>query len=153
MTELLFCAGIVLVRCTTPSAVFIQPYGKMIIWDHFYCFKNKHISRGNLMHGNIDSISHVPILTWPGMTSPLPSHGSVNDTSQQFCLNLFRVLSFDTKMPHLKLRWRILRANQCYGNLPFISIDVFFSKTVPLKTFPWIFPHPKFIKKLLYLMY
>ena len=39
-------------------------------------------------------------------------------------------------------------------NLPFVPINVSFSETVPLKTFPWIFPDPNFIKKMLsYSMY
>ena len=33
-----------------------------------------------------------------------------------------------------------------YGNLYFISINVSFRKTVSLKTFPWISPHPNLIK-------
>ena len=49
-------------------------------------------------------------------------------------------------MSHLKRRWKVLRANQFYGNLLFISINVSFRMTVSLKTFPWIFPHPNFIK-------
>ena len=59
------------------------------------------------------------------------------------------------KMSHLKLRrrWKILRASQCYGNLLFASINVSFRETVPLKTFPLIFPHPNFIKMLLHSMY
>ena len=62
-----------------------------------------------------------------------------------FSLNSFLVLSFDTKMSHLKRRWKVLWANQCYGNLPFILINVSFRKTISLKTFPWIFPHPNFM--------
>ena len=49
-------------------------------------------------------------------------------------------------MSYLKHRWKVLRANQCYGNLRFIPINVSFRKTVSLKKFPWIFPHPNFIK-------
>ena len=30
---------------------------------------------------------------------------------------------------------------------PFIQIDVTFRKTVSLKTFPWIFPHPHFVRE------
>ena len=80
------------------------------------------------------------------MTLSLTSHGSVNDITQHFSLNSFLVLSFETKMSHLKCRWKVLRANQCYGNLLFISINVSFRKTVSLKTFPWTFPHSNFIK-------
>ena len=87
------------------------------------------------MHGNTDNISHVPILTWPGVTSSLTSHGSVNDITQHFSLNSFLVLSFDTKMSHFKRRWKVLWANQCYGNLPFILINMSFRKTVSLKHF------------------
>ena len=115
--------------------------------------KNDHLGsflwfkvRMNLMHGNTDSISHVFILTWPGMTSSLTSHDSVNDITQHFSLNSFVVLSFDTKMSHLRRRWKFLNANQCYGNLPFVSINVSFKDTIPLQTFPWIFPDPNFIK-------
>ena len=116
--------------------------------DHlgsFYGFKSKRLLRMNLMHRNTDSISHVPIWTWPSVTSSHTSHGPVNDITQHFFLNSFLVLSFDTKMPHLKRRRKVLRVNQCYGNLPFISISVSFRNTVSLKTFSWIFPHPNFM--------
>ena len=79
------------------------------------------------------------------MTSSLTSHGSVSDITQHIPLNSFLVLSFDTKMSRLKRRLKVLMANQCYGNLPFISINVSFTKTVSLKTFPLIFPHPNFM--------
>ena len=122
-----------------------------IIWGPFYGFNSKRLFRMNLMHWNTDNISHVglPILTWPGVTPSLTSHGSVNDITQHFSLNSFLVLSFDTKMSHLKRRWKVLRANQCYGNLSFISINVSSRKTVSLKTFPWIFPHPNFITNVI----
>ena len=84
-----------------------------ITWGPFYGFKSKRLFRMNLMHGNTDNISHVPILTWPGMTSSLTSHGSVNDITRHFSWNSFLMLSFDTKMSHLKWRWKVLRANQC----------------------------------------
>ena len=146
VTELPFCTGIELGRYTAPSPVFSQPYDKKtIIWGPFYGFKSKRLIRMNLMHGNTDKISHVPILTWPGVTSSHMSHGPINDITQHFSLNSFLVLSFDTKMSHLKRRWKVLMANQCYGNLPFILINVSFRKTVSLKTFPWIFPHPNFM--------
>ena len=130
----------------TKYCVFTTIRTKTIIWGLFYGFKSKRLFRMNLMHGNTDNISHVPILTWPGMTSSLSSRGSVNDITQHFPLNSFLVLSFDAKMSHLKRRWKVLRANQFYGNLPFISINVSFRKTASLKTFPWIFPQPNFIK-------
>ena len=146
VTELPFCTGIELGRCTAPSAVFSQPYGKKRSFGVlFYGFKSKRLFRMNLVHGNTDNISHVPILPWPGVTSSLTSHGSVNDITQHFSLNSVLVLSFDTIISHLKRRWKVLRATQCYGNLPFISINVCFRKTVSLKTFPWIFPHPNFM--------
>ena len=112
----------------------------------FYGFKSKRLLRINLMHGNTDSISHVLILTWPDRTSSLTSHGLVNDITQHFSLNSLLVLSFDTKMSILKRRLKVLRANQCYGNLLFISTNVSFWKTELLKTFPWIFTHPNLIK-------
>ena len=129
----------------TKYCVFTTIWQKTIMCGPFYGFKSKRLSRMNLMHGNTDNISHVPILTWQGVTSPLTSHGSVNDITQHFSLNSFLVLSFDTKMSHLKSRWKVLWANQCYGNLPFILINVSFKNTVSLKTFPWIFPHPNFV--------
>ena len=49
---------------------------------------------------------YIPILTWPGMQSSVTSHGSVNDITQHVSLNSFLVLSFDTKMSHLKRRWK-----------------------------------------------
>ena len=146
-TESPISAGVKMCRCAAPSSVFSQPYDKItIIWGPFYGFKSKRLFRMNLMHGNIDNISHVPILTWPGMTSSLTSHGSVIDIIRHFFLNKFLMLSFDTKMSHLKRRWKVLRANQYYGNLPFISVNVSFRKTVPLKAFPWVLPHPNLMK-------
>ena len=143
MTELPFRTGFVLGRCTPPSTVFSQPFGKK--WSFgvlSLVSKVKHLLRMNLMHGNTDSISHVLILTWPGMTSSLRSHGSVNDITQHISFNQFLLLSFDTKIFHFRRRWTILRANQCYENLPFVLNNLSFRETVPLKTFPWIFPHP-----------
>ena len=90
VTELLFCTGIELGRCTAPSTVFSQPYGKkrsfgvLIMVSRVNAYSEK-----NLMHGNTDNISHVPNLTWPGVTSSLTSNGSVNDITQQFSLNSF----------------------------------------------------------------
>ena len=130
----------------TKYCVFTTIWQKTIIWGLFYGFKSKRLFRINLMHGNTDNISHVPILTWPGMTSSLSSLGSGNDITEHSSLNSLLVLSFDTKMSHLRRRWKVLRANQFYGNLTFISINVSFRKTGSLKTFPWIFPHPNFIK-------
>ena len=125
---------------------FYNHLAKTIIGDPLYGFKNKHLIRMNLMHGNMENISHALIFTWPDMTSSLTSHGSVKDITQHFSLSSFLVLSFDTKMAHLRRRWKILRANQCYANLPYVSINLYFREAVPLKTFPWIFPHPNFIK-------
>ena len=130
----------------TKYCVFTTIWQKTIIWCPFYGFKSKRLFGINLLHGNSDDISHVPILTYPGMTSSLTSHGSVNDITQHFSFNLFLVLSFDTKMSPLKRRWKVLRANQYYGNLHFIPINVSFRNTVSLQTFPWIFPHLNFIK-------
>ena len=144
-----FCAGIELGRNTAQSTAFSHPYGKKtIILGTFYGFKGKCLFRINVMRGNSYNISHVAILTWPGMTLSLASHGSVNAITQHFSLNSFLVLSFDAKMSRLKRRWEVLRANQCFGNSPFISINVSFRKTVSLvlKTYPWIFHHPNFIK-------
>ena len=126
---------------------FHNHMAKTIIWGPFYAFKSKRLFVMNLMHGNTDNISRVPILTWPGMTSSLTSHGSVNNITQHFSLNSFLVSSFDTKMSHLKRRWKVLRVNQYYEKVPFISINVSFGKTVvSMKTFSWIFPHYNFIK-------
>ena len=130
----------------TKYCVFTTICKKTIILGPFYCFKSKRLLRMNLMRGNTENISHVAILTWPGMTSSLTSHRSVNDITQRFSFNSFLVLSLDTKMSHLERRWKVSRANQCCGNLPFISINVSFRNTVSLKTFPWIFHHPIFIK-------
>ena len=99
---------------------------KIIIWGPFYGFNGKRLFRMNLIYGNTDNISHVPILTWPGTTSSFTSHHS----------------TFSLKLR----RWKVLRANQFYRNLPFISINVSFRETVSLKTFPWIFSHSNFIK-------
>ena len=108
----------------------------------------------NLMHRNTANISHLLILTWLGMTPSLTSHGSVNDIFQHFSLNSFLVLSFDTKMSGLRDQWKILRASQCYGNLPFASINVsLIGRQYQWKHFPWIFPHANLSKILLHSMY
>ena len=67
VTELPFCVGIVHGCSTAPSAVFSQPYGKKRPFGVLFV-----ASRVNTY-----SESHVPILTWPGMTSSLTSHGSL----------------------------------------------------------------------------
>ena len=136
VTELPFVRVMNWVAVLHQVLCFHNHAAKTIIWGHFYGFKSKHLFRMNLMHGTTDNISQIPILTWPGMTSSLTSHGSVNGTTQNFSLNSFLVLSFDTKMYHLKRRLKVLRANKCYENLPFISIDVSFRKTISLITFP-----------------
>ena len=133
----------------TKNCVFTTIWQKWSFGVPFHGFKGKRLFRMNRVHGNTDNISHIPILTWPGMTSSFTSHGSVNDITQHFPLNSFLVLSFDTKMSHLKRLWKVLRANQFYKNLPFISVNVSFRETVSLKTFPWIFSHPNFIKNTL----
>ena len=125
----------------------------LIIWGPFYGSKNKHLFRMKLMLGNTENISRVSILTLPGMTSSLTSHGSVNDITRHFSLNSFLLLSVDTEHFHLKHRWKIVRANQYYGFFFFISINVSFGKTLPLKKFLWTFSHPDFIKTLWHLMY
>ena len=115
-TELPFCAGVELGRCTAPNCVLWTAF--INIWQNnyhlgsFYGFKSKRLFRINLMHGNTDNISHVPILTWSGMTSSLTSHGSVNDITRYFSWSSLLMLSFDTKMYNLKQRWKVLRANQ-----------------------------------------
>ena len=102
----------------------------------------------NLMHGNTDNISHIPIVTWPGMTSSLTSHGSLNVITQHCSLNSFHVLPFDTKLSKFKRRWEIMTATQYYGDLLLVSINVSSRKTVQLKTYLWIFPHPNFMKDI-----
>ena len=150
MTKLPFGVGIVLGRCNAPSAMFTQPYGKKRSFGGpFYNFKPKRLFGMNLMHGNTDNISYVPILTWPGMTSSPTSHVSLNDITQHFSLNSFLLISFDTKMCHLKRRREILRAEKYYENFPFISTSESVKKTVQLKTFLWIFPYPNVIKNIL----
>ena len=147
VTELPFCKGIEFgsLYCTK-YCVFTTIWQKTpIILGPFYGIKSKRLFRMNLMHGNTDNISHVPILTWPCVTSSPTAHGSVNDITKDFSLNFFLVLSFDTKMSHLKRRWKVLWTNQCHGNLPFILINVSFRKTVSLKTYSLIFLHINFM--------
>ena len=146
VTELPLLCGCWTGSCIAPSTVFSQPYGKNDHLGSFYGFQSKRLFRMNMMHRNTDNISHVPILTWPGRTSLLTSHGSVNDITQHFSLNSFLVLSFDTQLSHFKHGWKVLRENQFDRSLPFISINVSFGKTVSLKTLSWIFWHTNFIK-------
>ena len=138
MTELPLWAGIVLGLSTAPSTVFSQPFGK----KRSFGFKSKILITMNLMYRYTENISHVLNtgfdVTWVGKW-----HHST------FSLNPFLVLCFDTKMSHVRRRWKILRANQCYGNLPSVSINVIFRETVPPKTFPWIFPHTNVIKNII----
>ena len=95
VTKLPFCAGIELGRCIAQSTVFSLLYDeKTTTWGPFSGFKSKRLSRMNLMYGNTDNISHVPILTWPGITSSLTSHWSVNNIIHHFCLNCFVCVSF-----------------------------------------------------------
>ena len=108
LTKLHFCVGIELGRCTTPALCFTTIWQKRS-FGPLYGFKR--LLRMNMMHRNTDNISHVPILTLPGVTSSLMSHGSVNDITQHFSWNSFLVLSFDTKMSHLERRCKVLRAN------------------------------------------
>ena len=131
---------------TSDWIVSLCGYWTELLYCTKFCVFTTIWQKTNLIHGNTANISHVPIFTWPGMTSSLTSHGSVNDITEHFPLNSFLLLSFDTKMSQLKRLWKVLRANQCYGILPLISINVSSRKTVSLKTFPWIFPHPDFIK-------
>ena len=64
MTEVPFCAGIELDRCTPQSTVFSQPYDKKRSFGvPFYGFKSKRLFRMNPMHRNTNNVSHVPILT------------------------------------------------------------------------------------------
>ena len=152
VTELPFSVGIELGRCIAPSTVFWQPYGeKMIIWGPFYGFKSKHLFRMNLMNGNTDNISHVPILTWPDMTSSLTSHGSVNAITQCFAINSFLVLSFDTKISHLKRRWKNL------GRTNFMEIcHLFQLMCAPGRQYHWKHFHGYFlipISSLILLLY
>ena len=157
VTELPFRTGILLGCCTALSAceccVKSTIWQETITWGSFCGFKSKCLFRMNLMHGNTENIPHVPTLTWPGMMSSLTSHGLVDDITQHFCLNSFLVLSFDTKISHLKRRWKTSRANKCYRNLPFISIDVSSRNTIPLKTFPWMCAHPNSMKKYYYIWF
>ena len=106
VTKLPFCSGIELGRCTAPRTVISQPYGKKTtILGTFYGFKSKRLFRMNLMHGNTVNIPHVPILTWPGVTSLLTSHGSVNYITQHLFLKFvsyviiwYKNVSLETSM-------------------------------------------------------
>ena len=46
---------------------------KTIIWGPLYGFKSKRLIRMNLLHWNTDDISHLLLLTWPGITSHVTS--------------------------------------------------------------------------------
>ena len=141
-----------LLHCTK-YRVFLTIWQKKITWWYFLWFQDKTPNQNES-----DARKHWWHITCTycdmiGMASSLTSHGSVNDITQYFSLNSFHVLSIDIKTSHLRCRWEILMANHCYGNLPFVSINVSFRQTVSLKTFPWIFPHPNFIKNTITLDY
>ena len=122
MIELPFLRVLYWVAALHQVPCFHNPLAKTIIWGPFHSFKSKRLIRINPMHENTDNMSHVLILTGPDVTSSLTSYGSVNETT--FSLHSFPVLSFDTKVSHLSRGWRILWANLCNGNLPFVSINV-----------------------------
>ena len=119
-----FCVGIDLGRCTSPKTVFSQPYGEKRSFEVLFMFQkwtpiqNESDAREHWWHiactyfdmALYDVIAYV---TWVGKW-----HHST------FSLNSFLLLSFGTKMSHLKRWYKVLRTNQCYGNLPFISIPV-----------------------------
>ena len=86
VNELPFCAGIELGRCTAPSYVFSQPHGKKnrSFGVIFMISRVNAYSEWNWCTGLLKNISHVPFLTWPGMTSSFTSHGWVNDITQHF---------------------------------------------------------------------
>ena len=144
--QLLFCAGIVLGHCTALSTVFSKPFDKMIICHPFMVSKVNAYSEWIWCTETLikypmylfwhDRVWRHYFVTWVGKW-----HHST------FFLKLVSCALIWYKMSHLRRRQEILRANQCDGNLAFISINVSFRETVPLKTFPWIFPHPNFIKK------
>ena len=95
-TELPFCVG----GCWTGSLYCTKLCVFITIWQN-----NGHlgpffmVSRVNAYSEWIwctgthtDNISHVLILTWPGMTASLTSHGSVNDITRHFSWNSFLML-------------------------------------------------------------
>ena len=119
VTELCFLRGCWtgLLYCTK-YYVFTTIWPKTIIWGPFYGFKSKRLFRMNLMHGNTDNISYVPILTWPGMTSSLTSHGLVNYITQYFSLNSFLVLPFDKNVP-LETSMESFKGELMFGKFAF----------------------------------
>ena len=125
----------------TKCCVFTTIWRKKIIWCTFNGFKSKRLFRMNLVHGNTDNISHVPILKWPGMTSSLTSHGPVNDITQHSFLKFAScvIIPLETSMESFRgkyMLWKFaLYSNQCYLQEDSIT-----------EKFPWIFPHPNFIK-------
>ena len=66
-------------------------------------------------------------------------------------LNSFLVLSFDTTMYHLTRRCKVLRVNQCYGNLPFIAITVSFRKTIIIENISMDISSTQFCQKYYYI--
>ena len=42
-----------------------------------------------------------------------------------------------------------LKGKPMLWNMPFVPTNVSVSETVPLKTFPWMFPDPHFIKNII----
>ena len=80
--------------------------------------------RMNLMHGCTDNISHVPILTWPGMTS---SH-TWNDITQYFFFKFISCAVIWQNMSHFKRRW-----TKC----PTSNVDgKFYGRTNIMETWP-----------------
>ena len=84
------------------------------------------------------------------MTSSLTSHGSVNDITQHFPSIRFLCYHLIRKCPIWDVDGKFQGQTNVMGIWPFVSINVSFGEIVPLKIFPWIFPHPNFIKKMYY---
>ena len=87
VTKLSFVRVLNCVAALHQALCFDNHMANTIICGPFDGFNAKRPFRMNLVHGNTDNTSYIHILTWPGMTSSLTSHGSVNVITQYLIQN------------------------------------------------------------------
>ena len=142
VTEFPFCAGIELGRCISPSTVFSQSYDKKRSFGVLFMVSRVNAYSEWICTGTL--ITYHMYLFWHDQVWRHRLHHI--KITQIFFLSCVIIWLKNVPMYRLKSRWTFFRANQCYGNLPFFSINVSSGKTVSLKTFPWTCPHSTFIK-------
>ena len=142
VTESPFCAGIELGRCTAPRNVFSH-MAKLSSGVLFIVSKVNAYSEGIWCTETLKTY-HMYIFWHDQVWRYHLRHST-------FFLKFISCVILWYKMSHLKCWRKVLRANQFYRNLPFISSNVSFKKTVSPKTSSWIFSRPNFFKNTIIL--